>query len=289
MYLLLTLKVPRELAETLEEEFYGYNGLSWETEEFEGEVHFKFYFPISLKPEDEKKLDFLEKLSAKFEEVNVQYSLLKRENWEEIWKYHFKPLKIGKKFLILPPWEEAPYEEDLIPVYIDPGQAFGTGHHPTTQLMLENLELFLEEICKIKEEPFILDMGCGSGILAIAGALLCPKAKIYAVDIDELALEATQKNAHLNKVSSQIFIIKELPQDSSLKFHLILSNIGFRELKKLAPFFKEKSFPGETILLLSGILREDLKELEDIYLTLGFRRIKTQFQKEWALLALRSS
>ncbi len=289
MYILLTLKVSKDLAETLEEEFYGYNGLSWETEEFEEEVHFKFYFSITFKPEDEKKLEFLEKLAAKFEKVIPQYSLLKRENWEEIWKYHFKPLRIGKKLLILPPWEEVSPEEDLVPVYIDPGQAFGTGHHPTTRLMLENLEFFLEEICNIENEPYVLDMGCGSGILSIAAALLCPKAKIYAVDIDELALEATQKNADLNKVSSQIFIMKEIPHDNSLKFHLILSNIGFRELKKLAPFFKERGLSGKTILLLSGILREDLRELEKFYLSFGFKRIKTQFQKEWAFLSLKLS
>lgn len=287
MYLLLTLKVPRELAEFFEEEFYGYDGLSWETVEFEEEVHFKFYFPLSLKPEDEKKLDFLEKLAAKFKKVVPQYTLIKRENWEEIWKYHFKPLKLGKKLLILPPWQEFSSEEGLVPVFIDPGQAFGTGHHPTTRLMLENLEIFLEEICDIENEPYILDMGCGSGILSIAAALLCPKAKVFAVDIDELALEATQKNVEFNKVSSQIIILKELPQERELKFHLILSNIGLKELKNLAPLFKEKSLPEKTLLLLSGILREDLRELEKFYFSLGFKRIKTQFKKEWAFLALK--
>lgn len=289
MYLLLTLRVPKELAEPIEEEFYSYGGLSWETEELEKEVFFKFYFPITLKPEDEERLSFLERLSAKYEKIIPQYTLLKEENWEVIWKYHFKPLKIGQRLLVLPPWEEVSPEEGLIPVYIDPGQAFGTGHHPTTRLMLENLEYFLEEICKSEKEPLILDMGCGSGILAIAGALLCPQAKIYAIDIDELALSATEKNATLNGVRSQIFILKEIPEEENLKFHLILANIGFRELKKLASFFKRRSLPKKTILLLSGILREDLREMEQFYLSLGFKRIKTQFQKEWAFLALKSS
>lgn len=287
MYLLLIFRVPRDLADTLEEEFYGFNNLSWETEEFEREVHFKFYFSITLKPEEEEKLNFLEKLAAKFEKIVLEYNLLKKENWEEIWKYHFKPLRIGKKLLVLPPWEELSFEKELIPLYIDPGQAFGTGHHPTTRLMLENLEVFIKKICSKERVPYILDMGCGSGILAIASALLCPKAIVYAVDIDDLALEATQKNAELNKVSSQLVILKELPEDRDLKFHLILSNIGFKELKKLAPLFKEKSLPGRSFLLLSGILREDLKELEKFYLALGFTRIKTQYQKEWAFLALK--
>ncbi len=153
MYLLLTLKMPKELAESVEEEFYSHGNLSWETEELEEEVQFKFYFPITLKPEDEIKLSFLEKLSAKYEKIISQYTLLKEENWEIIWKYYFKPLRIGKKLLVLPPWEEIVPEEGLIPIYIDPGQAFGTGHHPTTKLMLENLEFFLEEIGKTIEEP----------------------------------------------------------------------------------------------------------------------------------------
>jgi len=288
MYLLFSLRVPKELAETLEEEFYSYSGLSWETEEREGEVSFKFYFPFNLKPQDEERLSFLEKLSAKYEGISTQYQLLKEENWEVIWKYHFKPLRVGKRLLILPPWEEPPLEEGILPLYIDPGQAFGTGHHPTTQLMLENLEIYLEELCEEVPHPLILDMGCGTGILSIAATLLCPRCEVYAIDLDELALEATFKNASLNGVSSRLRIFKALPEEESLKFHLILANIGFRELKNLAPLFKARSLPHQTILLLSGILKEDLQDLEQYYRRLGFQRLKTQLQKEWGILIFKA-
>ncbi len=288
MYLLLILKIPKELSDELAEELYLVGNLSWETEEKEEQVLYKFYFPITLPPQEEKKLSFLEDLSQKFSEINLEYTLVKRENWEVIWKYHFKPLRVGEKLIILPPWEEEPIEEDKIILYIHPGQAFGTGHHPTTQLMLENLELYLKELCKKKPSPLVLDMGCGTGILSVATAKLCPKAIIYAIDIDELALEATQKNAKLNQISSQLYILKELPKIDNLKFDLILANIGTRELKNLAQTFQTLSKPGETLLLLSGILKEDLWEIENYYKKLSFKSIKTQFLKEWSFIAFQA-
>lgn len=287
MYLLFTLSVEKELAPFLEEEFYNFGGFSWETEEKKDKVYFKFYFPITLKKEDEEKLRFLEGLSAKYQGLSTEYALVKEENWEEIWKYHFKPLRIGKRLVILPPWEEPPSEEGLIPIYIDPGQAFGTGHHPTTQLVLENLEIYLEEICK-KEEPLILDMGCGTGILGIASILLCPRAKVFAIDIDELALFACKKNAEINQVLGRMIILKSLPEEDNLKFHLILANIGFKELRNLSSLFLKVSLPKKTILLLSGVLKEDLKELKEYYESLGFQRLKTQISKGWSLLVLRA-
>lgn len=289
MYLLLSLKVPKEKVEALEEEIYLYEKLSWETEEKEDGFLFKFYIPISLSEQDRKKLNFIETLASKFQDISLEYSLTKRENWEVIWKYHFKPLEVGEKFIILPAWEEKPMETERIPIYINPGQAFGTGHHPTTQLMLENLEYFLEEICKNFEQPYVLDMGCGTGILSIASAKLCPKAIIYALDIDELAIEAAKKNAELNQINSSLFIQKELPQERDLKFNLILANIGVKELKNLAPTFKKLSRPRETLLLLSGILKENLIEIEKYYKNFSFRPIKSQYLREWALIALRAT
>ncbi len=287
MYLLFSLKTPPDLAPLLEEEFYIQPKLSWETEETENEIIFKFYFPFNLKPEDQEVLSWLEKLSARYQELIPEYTLVKKENWEVIWKYHFKPLKVGKRLWVLPTWEEITLQEGEIPIYIDPGQAFGTGHHPTTQLMLENLEAYVEKICEEESAPRVLDMGCGSGILSIAVAKLCPRASILAVDIDELALEATLKNAEVNQVLENIKILKKITPSESSGFHLILANIGFRELKNLAPLFREILHPQKGILLLSGILKEDLPELEKYYKSLGFRRIKSECLKGWALTSLK--
>lgn len=290
MYLLYQLKIPSALSEQIEEELYLYEKLSWEKEETEKEVLLKFYFPLCLKEKEEEKINFLENLCSKYENISSELKLIKKENWEEIWKYHFKPLEIGKNFLILPPWEEAPKNSTRLPIYIYPGQAFGTGHHPTTQLMLEYLENYISKISATKEKPFVLDMGCGTGILTVATAKLCPQAIIYAIDIDELAIAATKKTLELNHLSSNnnIFVFSSLPQDISYPFDLILANIGSKELKKLAPIFKNLSAQDITILLLSGILKEDLPEMEKFYKNFSFKTLKTQFLQEWAILALKA-
>lgn len=289
MYLLYILKIPHEFSEQIEEELYFFEKLSWEKEERDKEVLLKFYFPLCLKKKDEEKINFLENLCSKYENISSELKLIKKENWEEIWKYHFKPLEIGHKLLILPPWEEFPKNSERIPLFIYPGQAFGTGHHPTTQLMLEYLEYYISEITTIKENPFVLDMGCGTGILTVATVKLCPQAIIYAIDIDELAIEATQKNLELNQLSSNnISVMTALPKEISFNFDLILANIGSKELKQLAPIFKKLSYPEKTILLLSGILKDDLPEMEKFYKNFSFKTLKTQFLREWAILALKA-
>lgn len=285
MYLQLTISAPADIADLVEEHFYLTEGLSWEREEKGESVLFRFYFPISLPSEDKFRLEAVEKISAQFPDIKTEYALIERENWETIWKYHFKPLAIGKRLLILPPWEEVDETVERLPIYIDPGQAFGTGHHASTQLILENLEIFLEETRRKTKAPLVLDMGCGTGILAIATAKLCPEARIYAVDIDDLALEATERNARLNRVETQITVISSLSGESNLRFDLILANIGYKELSSLAETFSKLS-RNSAYLLLSGVLREDIEALWRIYQPLGFRKIKTQFLKEWAFLAL---
>jgi len=286
MYLVFTLAVSKDVAPLIEEELYSIARSGWEYEERDLEVIFKFYFPLNLEKKDSDLLEHLHSLSQKYDVAKVELSLQPKERWEEIWKYNFPPLKVGKRLLVLPPWEEGEEEEGRIKVIIYPGQAFGTGHHATTQLMLENIDEFLEG--KEDKSLRVLDMGCGSGILAIAVAKLCPKASILAVDIDELALSATYENAERNKVLSQMKIAKEVPEEERYKkFDLILANIGHKELKALSPLFKELSKPGDTYLMLSGFFKEDAEDIFRHYFQLGFKKVKSQSLREWGFLMLR--
>jgi ribosomal protein L11 methyltransferase len=286
MYLVFTLAVSKDVAPLIEEELYSIARSGWEYEERDLEVIFKFYFPLNLEKKDSDLLEHLHSLSQKHDVAKVELSLQPKEKWEEIWKYNFPPLKVGKRLLVLPPWEEGKEDEARIKVIIYPGQAFGTGHHATTQLMLENLDEFLEG--KEDKHLRVLDMGCGSGILAIAVAKLCPKASILAVDIDELALSATYENAERNEVFSQVKIAKEVPEEERDKnFDLILANIGQKELKALSPLFKELSKPGDTYLMLSGFFKEDTEDIFRHYFQLEFKKVKSQSLREWGFLMLR--
>ena len=126
--------------------------------------------------------------------LNVEIAPLVEENWEEAWKQFFKPRRVGEHFMICPTWEET----EILPsdhlIRLDPGQAFGTGDHPTTR----NCLVLMERVGLRGKS--VADVGCGSGILAI-GAVLLGAASVEAVDIDPIAVEVTKANALENKVS----------------------------------------------------------------------------------------
>ena len=117
-------------------------------------------------------------------------------NWAETWKQHYKPVQIGERLIIVPAWLEAP-DDTRIPIQIDPGMAFGTGTHPTTQLCLELLETYTPQ------GSDVLDIGCGSGILSIA-ALKLGAARAFGVDVEPDAIPAAHQNAAANGVAKRL-------------------------------------------------------------------------------------
>ncbi len=276
MYCEITLKVPdkNKLGELIEEFLYEHFPQGWETIEEKNIIIFKIYAK-----ERAPEIDNLEKFLAKHLDVEVEYRLIKEENWAEVWKANFRPIKLGKNLVIIPPWEKyEPYFEEIV-IIIEPAQAFGTGHHPTTQMMLENIENYTEKFGKgfLK----ILDLGCGTGILGIACAKLISNCKIWAVDIDEEAIKACKYNVKLNQMQEKFSIQKEIPEEM---FDLILANIGYRELKNLASSIKKHSKKDRTHVFLTGILNEDAEKIENLYRNLGYQLVKKQSEKEWAFL-----
>jgi len=279
VYYKVTLKIPFEILPEVEEKFYLIASSGWEERDFEGVREFSFYF----KDKDLASLEALEKFVASYPQIKISYTLVKEENWAELWKANFRPLKVGQRLVIVPPWESYVPEKEEVVIFIEPGQAFGTGHHPTTQMMLEHIEKYFFE--KQNAVVKVLDLGCGTGILSIACALLCPGAEVVAVDIDEEALKATLYNAKLNKVEKKIKTYDQVPEGET--FDLVLANIGFKELKKLAMELKKVASSKGTVYFLSGVLKEDMAELKKHYQSLGYRFLSSQTFKEWSFLAFK--
>jgi len=143
---------------------------------------------------------------AKLLEVSVpeaQWHLIDEEDWASSWKQHWKSMEIGDRFLIYPAWETPPENTDKLILRLDPGAAFGTGTHPTTQLCLESIEMRLSENA---ENQTVADIGCGSGILSL-GAVMLGAKHVYAVDTDALATKTCRSNCQLNQIDRDRIII----------------------------------------------------------------------------------
>jgi ribosomal protein L11 methyltransferase len=198
---------------------------------------------------------------------------LEERVWERVWLEHFKPMRFGRRLWICPAGQPSPAADAVI-VELDPGLAFGTGTHPTTALCLEWLE------GRDLSGKFLIDYGCGSGILGIA-ALRLGATAVVAVDHDLQALEATRDNAQKNRVLAHLTThlppaTPEQPQD------LLVANILAGPLIDLAPRLCRLLKPGGHFAL-SGILAEQASQVEAAYAPfakLGSRRQR----EEWVLV-----
>jgi ribosomal protein L11 methyltransferase len=182
-------------------------------------------------------------------------STINEEDWANTWKAYFKPTRIGTHLIIKPSWETFNSEPGDLIIELDPGMAFGTGTHPTTRLCLEALERHLPSTGPMRS---VLDVGTGSGVLAIAAALL-GAAPITAVDIDPIAIDVARHNASQNGIGERIICsttpLDELPGS----YDLILANILAEDLVRMRHQLAARVANNGT-LILSGILveREEL-------------------------------
>src|ERR1044071_7747271 len=136
----------------------------------------------------------------------ASYKEIADQNWMEAWKQHYKPILIGERLIILPAWMDSP-EPNRIPIKIDPGMAFGTGTHPTTQLCLELMEGFFDDrpSTMVHRLPPMIDVGCGSGILSIAALKLGAQSAL-GVDIDAGSIENARQNADTNSIGAELIL-----------------------------------------------------------------------------------
>ena len=182
-----------------------------------------------------------------------QSEALEEQNWVQLTQSQFDPIRVSGRLWIVPSWHESP-DPAAINLILDPGMAFGTGSHPTTRLCLEWLER------EVTPGVSLLDYGCGSGILAIAGARL-GAARVAGVDIDPQAVVAARDNAERNGVDA---LFADSAEPVAGEYDLVVANILSNPLRVLAPAICAHVRPGGR-LALSGILREQAEEIIGIY------------------------
>jgi len=204
---------------------------------------------------------------------------LPNENWDHLWMSRFKPMQFGqsgdKNLWVCPTWETPP-DPNAVNLILDPGMAFGTGTHETTSLCLS----WLVDHQSMIENKTAIDYGCGSGILAIAAAKLGVKS-IWAVDIEQQALDSTKENAQSNGVQEKLIISG--PDDSkNIKADLIIANILANPLITLAQQFADYSSEGGQIIL-SGILESQVSSILEAYQPF-FEFSVPVYENEWSLL-----
>lgn len=216
--------------------------------------------------------------------------LVNEEDWAEAWKSHFPVLRIGRRIVIRPTWRDhEPLPGDVV-LSLDPGMAFGTGLHPTTRLCLAALETLAEEGALGRGHApdgtaRVIDVGCGSGILAIAAGKL-GAGELLGVDTDPIAVESTQLNARLNGERHLRVRQGSIPSGEG-PFDLVLANLIASLLVTLAVPLRAEMGPG-TRILASGIFRDREPDVRAAFEAAGLQLGRRWAEEDWvALEALR--
>ncbi|WP_415890518.1 50S ribosomal protein L11 methyltransferase [Neptuniibacter sp. SY11_33] len=197
-----------------------------------------------------------EQLFPEIPAPSIKAEILEDKDWEREWMDNYHPMQFGERLWVCPSWREPP-QADAVNLMLDPGLAFGTGTHPTTALCLEWLDQ------NISDTNFLIDYGCGSGILGIAGLLLGAKRAI-GVDIDPQALQATKDNLARNQLQDDSLHVYMPENTPSEKAEILVANILAGPLVQLAPTLEALVSPGGK-LCLSGLLSPQATEIIDTY------------------------
>ncbi len=231
---------------------------------------------------------------------NPVYRQIADQNWMEAWKQHYKPILIGQKLLILPAWMESP-EPDRIPIKIDPGMAFGTGTHPTTQLCLELMEkAFMGDGRQTTDHQAssvvcgpssVIDVGCGSGILSIA-ALKLGATRALGVDIDAESTVNSRENAEVNGVGEELLLgvgsVGEIlaGQFPFKQAPLVLANILAPVIIRLFDAGLADLLEDGGTIILSGILQEQGEKVIAAAQAKGLRMTEKRQMGDWVAMSL---
>lgn len=209
----------------------------------------------------------------------VDTKVVEDEAWAHAWKSYFKAFRVGRRLWITPTWDSTPPPPDAVVIQLDPGMAFGSGLHASTQLCLRALEERLQSIARV------FDVGTGSGILSIAAAKL-GAARVLAIDHDPMAVEVAKRNVTHNGVADRVAVREgNLLEGIDQHADLILANLTADILLDFLPAAGSKLTPGG-ILVASGIVADRLLEVRAVAGAGAFRVLDERRDGEWRCLVL---
>ena len=207
-------------------------------------------------------------------EGSVSLGQVNEEDWANEWKKYYKPTKIGEKLVVKPTWEDYEVQDGDLVIELDPGMAFGTGTHETTTMCMRELEKYVTEDSKV------FDIGCGSGILAIAAAKLGAK-DVIAVDLDEVAVKVAAENVAHNHVQDSVQVLHgNLIDVVSDKADVVVANIIADIIKILAKDV-HSCMKEDAVFISSGIIHAKVNEVKESLIENGFEIIEVKTLGEW--------
>jgi len=253
-----------------------------ELDQYQGPARLYGYFPAGMSQDIQERISHILVDSGQGVFLDrVEFSPLINQNWATAWQERYRPISVGENLAVVPTWLDNPYP-NRIPIRMDPGMAFGSGTHPTTQLCLVLLEKSLKE----NNPGEMIDIGCGSGILSI-GAVKLGVEKVLGVDIDPDAVRIAQDNAMTNGVSAAVSFregsVKDLldRETPSERASLVVANIIAPILTDLLnEGLAELVLPGGKIIL-SGILKEQLSGIINCLEGAGFVHPEQHQEGDW--------
>ncbi len=239
----------------------------------EDQDEFIFYF------ENKNKNSINSILNNQLKDYQFQIKDIKYENWHTSYEKHFQPIKVNQNLMIVPHWHTINNTDNMDYIRIIPGMAFGTGHHETTQLIIESL------ISNININDRVLDLGAGSGILSIA-ALKFGASKVMAIEYDEDCKDNFYENMALNSIDEKYTLsIQDVLINEDYDYDLIIANINKNVILDLLPNIK--CFQNKKCkIILSGLLIDDQEDVIEIISTLDYNIIKQTQMGEWICIVL---
>ena len=290
----LTVDVPPEYAEPMSEIFhrYGHGGVAIEQEAGynpdEGEsppvpdfVTVKTYLPLDNTTERRRnQIDIGVRLVAHLATISpLKEKYVEEEDWQNAWKEHFHPLRIGRHLVICPTWRTVETSESDILIHLDPGMAFGTGHHPTTRTCMEILER------DTKPGDRILDVGCGSGILSVV-AVKVGATSALGLEIDPVAARAGEENVRINGIEDKVQIVQGTlpsPLAEARSFDIVAANISAKVVTDLAQHLIDSVAIGGK-LIAGGIIEPHVEDVTKALNAVGASIDETFIDGDWVTL-----